>query len=414
MNYKNLAVLFFTGLTLVGCDKNQEKPVAICSSLDAQKLVSEIIVNGAEKILLDQKYNNGDFIFDKAKVGASLSQVSIAVESIRTAKEDPNSTKKFCTGSLKMTIPTSMLSDAEQAREMKTLEKISQYARKLNIDESINIFTKKDVEYSVQPTDDGKELFVELESLAWKNLLNEIVSSALLKPVFELEKATENQKKEQVKQEVEKLRQETEQTNLESERLQAMQEKQDADELKKELLDKIAQDKQSSVEARKIDCYDLWYQRNLIFAERGFCFNSNLGKRTFAGYECSTNNPKFSPDEKKTIDQLKSRERQLNCKINTDSSEQVTAESLKKVSPSFDCKKATKPTEITICANSELAALDVENMKAYKKAKMRDADEAATRLKDAIQTKSACGIDVDCIKNAYEESIISFQCVAAC
>lgn len=228
-----------------------------------------------------------------------------------------------------------MLSDAEQAREMKALEKISQYARKLNIDDSINIFTKKDVEYSVQPTDDGKELFVELESLAWKNLLNEIVSSALLKPVFELEKTTENQKNEQVKQEVEKLRQETEQTNLESERLQAIQEKQEANELKKEWLDKIVQDKQ------------------------------------------------------------------------------VTTEPPKKVSPSFDCKKATKPTEITICANSELAALDVENMKAYKKAKVRDAAVAATELKEAIQIKSACGIDIDCIRNAYEESISSFECVGA-
>jgi len=65
------------------------------------------------------------------------------------------------------------------------------------------------------------------------------------------------------------------------------------------------------------DCYDSWYQRNLIFAERGYCFESNLGKEVFKGFECSTHSPKFSADEKKIIEQIKAKEHQLNCNINT-------------------------------------------------------------------------------------------------
>jgi len=64
-------------------------------------------------------------------------------------------------------------------------------------------------------------------------------------------------------------------------------------------------------------CYDLWYQRNLISAQQGYCFESNLGKEVFKGFECSTHSPKFSSDEKKIIEQIKAKEHQLNCNINT-------------------------------------------------------------------------------------------------
>ena len=180
MNKKYLSTLIFTtAIVLNGCN-DAGKPTATCSGIESQKLVGKIITEGADKSLSDSRYNDtGEFIFDKAKIRASLEQVKFEIESIRTLKEDPNSTKKFCSGVVKMTIPTNVLSDADKAREMIHKPKISQYARELNIDDSINVFTKKDVEYSVQPTDDGKELYVELESVAWVNLLDNIVGSAL-------------------------------------------------------------------------------------------------------------------------------------------------------------------------------------------------------------------------------------------
>ncbi|MFI3215507.1 MAG: hypothetical protein QX192_01730 [Methylococcales bacterium] len=81
--------------------------------------------------------------------------------------------------------------------------------------------------------------------------------------------------------------------------------------------------------------------------------------------------------------------------------------------PAFDCKKATKPTEITICANPELAALDVENMAAYKNAKNRDPIASKEILSASVKSKYACGMDISCIKSSYEKSIVDFKCVAA-
>jgi len=80
--------------------------------------------------------------------------------------------------------------------------------------------------------------------------------------------------------------------------------------------------------------------------------------------------------------------------------------------PAFDCKKATKPTEITICANTELAALDVENMAAYKNAKNRDPIASKEILSASVKSKYSCGMDISCIKSSYEKSIVEFKCVA--
>lgn len=86
---------------------------------------------------------------------------------------------------------------------------------------------------------------------------------------------------------------------------------------------------------------------------------------------------------------------------------------IKQIPPSFNCAKAIKATEITICTNAELAALDVENMKRYKDAK--DIDAVATReiWKASIKSKYACGTNVDCIKMVYKKSILNYSCLSA-
>ncbi|GEM_PF-971701 len=113
------------------------------------------------------------------------------------------------------------------------------------------------------------------------------------------------------------------------------------------------------------DCYDSWYQRNLIFAERGYCFESNLGKEVFKGFQCSTHSPKFSADEKKIIEQIKAKERQLNCNINTaltktndsnisSSSAEVAAEN--KVNNAEDKTTAVHSADLTMTADELVAA----------------------------------------------------------
>jgi uncharacterized protein len=64
-----------------------------------------------------------------------------------------------------------------------------------------------------------------------------------------------------------------------------------------------------------------------------------------------------------------------------------------------------------VCANPELAALDLKNMKLYKNAKSKDATTTNVIFKASIKSKYACGAEVDCIKKVYQQSILNYGCV---
>ncbi len=63
-------------------------------------------------------------------------------------------------------------------------------------------------------------------------------------------------------------------------------------------------------------CYDLWYERNLIYAENGYCFKTDLARRTFSDFSCRTDHPQFSSLEQRRIDEIKAEERERSCNVN--------------------------------------------------------------------------------------------------
>ena len=63
-------------------------------------------------------------------------------------------------------------------------------------------------------------------------------------------------------------------------------------------------------------CADLWYARNLIYAQHGYCFSTTLGQRVFADYDCWTRNPVLEPGERQRVAAIKAEERRLRCKVN--------------------------------------------------------------------------------------------------
>jgi YARHG domain len=73
----------------------------------------------------------------------------------------------------------------------------------------------------------------------------------------------------------------------------------------------------ASSPARAESCYDLWYARNLIYAENGYCFKTALGKQTFSdSYDCYTSNPHLSKAERNEVASIKREERQRGCHVN--------------------------------------------------------------------------------------------------
>jgi hypothetical protein len=68
--------------------------------------------------------------------------------------------------------------------------------------------------------------------------------------------------------------------------------------------------------ASAASCWDLWYERNAIYADNGYCFSTSLGKRTFGNADCWTKNPELSPRETRRVAKIKAEERRRGCKVN--------------------------------------------------------------------------------------------------
>ena len=63
-------------------------------------------------------------------------------------------------------------------------------------------------------------------------------------------------------------------------------------------------------------CYDLWYERNSIYNDNGYCFKTRLGRQTFDNSDCYTSYPSFSAWEQDRIDWIARQERKMHCKVN--------------------------------------------------------------------------------------------------
>jgi len=83
-------------------------------------------------------------------------------------------------------------------------------------------------------------------------------------------------------------------------------------------------------------CYALWHKRNLIFAQKGYCFSSSLGKQVFANYSCRTKNIRLTADEKLTVKQNIATEKKLRCNIPTNAGKTVLAIANQKYSFVFE------------------------------------------------------------------------------
>lgn len=157
-----------------------------CTADSAQAPVVDIVKEQLEK-LISAKVRNDDGArqVSLSKIRAAIGQVVIQIEDIRTSKEDPNSTKRFCSGTLKLRIPTDTLGDADRAREAAGLNDVSTLADNADIERQADSFTTA-IEFNVQPTDDGDKVFAETES--GNNMFDfaaEVLSSALLRASVE-------------------------------------------------------------------------------------------------------------------------------------------------------------------------------------------------------------------------------------
>lgn len=147
-------------LALSGCGK---QPVA-CTAESAQSPVVSIVKEQIEKLVSAKlRGDEGTRSVGLSKIRAAVGQLVIGLDDIRTSKEDPNSTRRFCRASLNIRFPSDMLVDADKAREASDLTSVSDLAADGDVERNADRFSSE-IEFNVQPTDDGSKVFAETES----------------------------------------------------------------------------------------------------------------------------------------------------------------------------------------------------------------------------------------------------------
>lgn len=155
-----LLALLWLATMLPACQRQAVQ----CTAASAQEPVVGIVKDQLERAVSTAvRKDDGARAVSLSKIRAAIAQLVIGIDDIRTSKEDPNSTKRFCTGTLKIRFPGDTLSDADSARANNGLGSVSDLADSNDIERHADSFTAA-IEFNVQPTDAGDKVFAETES----------------------------------------------------------------------------------------------------------------------------------------------------------------------------------------------------------------------------------------------------------
>lgn len=133
-----------------------------CSDPSATTLVIEAL----QKSINSEARDYSDVFSTRtsgSNIRASINQLAMDLSRIRTTKDDPASTKNFCMGTLKVTIPVDMIQKANYTRDYHDELDVEEDAYQQDITLDANAISYE-AEYSVQPTDDGEVIFVEMQN----------------------------------------------------------------------------------------------------------------------------------------------------------------------------------------------------------------------------------------------------------
>lgn len=197
-----LLALISCALSLSGCDQVQSitGQSVKCDNDTAKQLVVESFSKTVSEVAsqrVKELIASENITIDMGKLRSTLQQITFNVSDVRTNNSDPNSKKQYCVTQFVVKIPDQMVKDADAARAVYEENNIAQAAVLSDLSFETNQL-KKEIEYLVQPTDDGKKVYVTLENpdvLAY--FVRDIAVDSLLKTTRQ--NAVEVAKQEEIK-----------------------------------------------------------------------------------------------------------------------------------------------------------------------------------------------------------------------
>lgn len=134
---------------------------------------------------------------DLGKLRGEIKNLTINLKDIRTNNTDPNSKKNFCTAKLTVNIPTKLVQEADESRNIYNSQNVNQQAITMDL-QFDNFVLDYDLDYSVQSTDDGKTVYVNLDNPDTPvEFIKSIILDALQKSIRQNEQAMAQQEQQE-------------------------------------------------------------------------------------------------------------------------------------------------------------------------------------------------------------------------
>jgi len=153
-------ILLLLPLGLTACQSSEMS----CSNPDGVAVVKDLVRSTTEKNIIsalkDQNIHNAD----QSSVRASLALIKIDLSDFRLEKKDPNSEKVYCAATIELSVPPERLNGIQQAlgKLVSKETTLSGFAMASDFEQKANKFTSQ-VGYSLQPTEDRKVVYAEID-----------------------------------------------------------------------------------------------------------------------------------------------------------------------------------------------------------------------------------------------------------
>lgn len=161
-----------------GCS---DKVTVECGGEPTIAAVEAMLQKELEKSVRNQLDSEGSLEgYDSAKLRTGTKKVTVTLEEIRTVRDDPDSSRQFCSARIMLKIPENVVEAADNTRALAEMDNVKKLASQNRVERSGDKYGME-LEYSIQPTDDGKKLIAETDGdSSLFTFLTELFSSYLL------------------------------------------------------------------------------------------------------------------------------------------------------------------------------------------------------------------------------------------
>ena len=110
-----------------------------------------------------------------SSVRAAAANFQVELSEFRTDKQDPSSSKVFCTATVSYRLDPNLLLALEASARSTSVGSLDRLASAHGFERNANVFVQQNFKYSLQPTDDGSMVFAESSDAQSASMLSDLI-----------------------------------------------------------------------------------------------------------------------------------------------------------------------------------------------------------------------------------------------